>query len=185
MNDQQKVIFLDRDGVINFDSGYVGHWKNFKILPGVLESLKSLVSHNFDIYIVTNQSGIARAYYSLADFRELTLRMTEFFSLHGVAIRETFYCPHHPEGIVDGLAIHCNCRKPLPGMFFQAAQKHGVQLKQAIMVGDRLTDVQAALAAGITSIYGVCSPGSDLTSNTPGLLRCENSLIECVEHMLR
>lgn len=144
-----KTIFLDRDGVINEDTGYVGYWKDFKFINGSIEALQKLTKNNIRIIIVTNQSGIARGYYTINDFETLTKKFVEFCSKNQIEILNTFFCPHHIEGILDRYAKHCNSRKPNPGMFLRAAKIYNINLKKAIMVGDKLTDIIASSNAGI------------------------------------
>ena len=144
-----KTIFLDRDGVINEDLGYVGHWKDFQFIDGSVKALQKLTKNHFKIIIVTNQSGIARGYFTKGDFETLTKKFVEFCNQNQIEILNTFFCPHHIEGVVDSYSKHCNDRKPNPGMFIRAAKIYKINLKKAIMVGDKLTDVIASSNAGI------------------------------------
>ena len=144
-----KTIFLDRDGVINEDIGYIGHWRDFKFINGSVKALQKLTKNHFRIIIVTNQSGIARGYFTKDNFETLTKKFVEFCNQNQIEILNTFFCPHHIEGIVDHYSKHCNDRKPNPGMFLRAAKIYNINLKKAIMVGDKLTDIIASSNAGI------------------------------------
>lgn len=141
-----KAAFLDRDGVINKDDGYTHRIDQFEFLPGVIEALKKLQSQGFLLIIVTNQSGIGRGYYSDQDYQLLTQWYLEQLSQQSIKITEVFYCPHTPED-------NCECRKPRPGLFNQAIEKYNINVDDSLMVGDKVSDIQAAQSAGINSCY--------------------------------
>ena len=148
-----KTVFLDRDGVLNFDSGYVGNWSDFIFLPGAINGLKNLIRCNFQIIIVTNQSGIARGFFTEREYLSLEREIERYLSEKGVPITATYYCPHHIEGSIPEFSLKCDCRKPLPGMLVKAASDFDINLSEAIMIGDKSSDMQAAEAAGISSRY--------------------------------
>ncbi|MDC1210243.1 HAD-IIIA family hydrolase, partial [Pseudomonadota bacterium] len=95
-----KTIFLDRDGVINEDSGYVHNWDKFKFIDGSLKALQLLTKNNFNIIIVTNQAGIAKGFYTEIDFKNLSSEFLRFCSQNKIKIMDTFYCPHHIDGVI-------------------------------------------------------------------------------------
>ena len=138
----RRAIFLDRDGVINEDLGYVGKREDFHFLPGVFEALQYFQKLGFLLIIVTNQSGIARGYYTVQDFLSLSEWMKEELRKRDITITDIFYCPHHPE---DG----CECRKPKPGMILEAAKRYDIDLSASWMIGDKPSDIEAAKNAGI------------------------------------
>ena len=144
-----KTIFLDRDGVINHDFGYVHQWENFKFIDGSIEALKILTKKRFSIVIITNQAGIAKGYFTEKQFLNLTKKFNEFCLIHNIKIVDTIYCPHHKDGIIKKYSKDCLNRKPNPGMFFKASKLHSSNLSKSIMVGDRITDIIAATNAGI------------------------------------
>ena len=148
-----KTVFLDRDGVLNFDSGYVGNWSDFIFLPGAINGLKNLIRCNFQIIIVTNQSGIARGFFTEREYLSLEREIERYLSEKGVPITATYYCPHHIEGSIPEFSLKCDCRKPLPGMLVKAASDFGINFSEAIMIGDKNSDMQAAEAVGIPSRY--------------------------------
>ncbi|ACM93290.1 D,D-heptose 1,7-bisphosphate phosphatase [Nautilia profundicola AmH] len=145
-----KAAFLDRDGVINIDTGYVGRIKDFKFKDGIFELLKLLQNLGFSLFIVTNQSGIARGYYSEEDFYKLTEWMKEEFKKKGIEIKDVRFCPHHPN-----ITGECECRKPKPGMILDLAKEYGIDLKNSIMIGDSDRDIEAAKRAGIEKTFKV------------------------------
>lgn len=138
----QKAIFLDRDGVINVEKDYAYKIDDFEFLPGVFEAVKHFNELGFIVVVVTNQSGIARGYYTDNDFWRLTEYMLKEFEKHEAKIIRVYHCPHGPN---DG----CNCRKPLPGMFLAAKNELNIDMQNSWMVGDKEGDIEAALAAEV------------------------------------
>jgi D-glycero-D-manno-heptose 1,7-bisphosphate phosphatase len=145
----QRCVFLDRDGVINRDTGYVGRWENFEYLPRVVEALRALAAAGWRLVVVTNQSGIARGFYTEEDFLELSRRMTADLASRGVAIEAVYHCPHLPGATVARYARDCDCRKPMPGLILRAGRELGIDLAASVFVGDKKSDMQAAAAAGV------------------------------------
>ena len=145
-----RAAFLDRDGVINEDFGYVGKIENFEFKEGIFDLLRLLQNLGFTLFVVTNQSGIARGYYTENDFFKLTEWMKKELLKQGVEIKEVRYCPHHPE-----ITGECDCRKPKPGMILDLAKKYKIDLKNSIMIGDSNRDIEAAKRAGIKKTYKV------------------------------
>ena len=157
-----KALFLDRDGVINVDKGYVYKQKDIKFVDGIFELCKHAQSLGYKIIIVTNQSGIGRGLYTESDFHTLMNWMSEQFSNHGVTIDETYFCPNHPEHGEGSYKIDCDDRKPKPGMLLKAKEAFNLNMNACIMIGDKDKDMQAAKAAGIPTrlLFG----GSDASS---------------------
>ena len=137
-----KTIFLDRDGVINEEVNYLYQIENFKFIDGVFEACLHFQRLNYKIIIVSNQSGIARGYYSENDYKRLTTWMLDQFCQKNISVLDTFYCPHGPDS-------KCYCRKPKPGMFIDAQNKHDINMDESWMIGDKETDITAAKIAGI------------------------------------
>jgi D-glycero-D-manno-heptose 1,7-bisphosphate phosphatase len=135
----QKALFLDRDGIINEDYGYVGKIEDFQFKEGIFELLQNL---SYPVFVITNQSGIGRGYYSLEDFQTVTDYMLKEFAKKGILIQEVYFCPHAP-------SENCECRKPKPKMILDAAAKYGIDLKNSIFVGDKHSDMLAAKNAGV------------------------------------
>jgi len=137
-----KTIFLDRDGVINKEVGYLHKIKDFEFIDGVFEACLHFQSLGFTLVIVTNQSGIGRGYYEESEFHTVNDWMLQQFNNQGIKILAVFFCPHGPE---DG----CSCRKPKPGMLLTAKEKHDIDMSKSWMIGDKEADITAANAAGI------------------------------------
>lgn len=155
----RRAVFLDRDGVINLDAGYVGRWSDFQFLPGAVEGLKKFQDAGYALVIVTNQSGLARGYFDEKDYLYLNAQMTAVLRAQGVELDGIYHCPHHPEGVVGKWAVACGCRKPLPGLIIQAATELGICLSDSILIGDRLSDIQAARAAKMQAAYLIVQEG--------------------------
>lgn len=145
----RAAVFLDRDGVINRDDGYTYRIEDFSILPGVTEELRRLRSLGFLLILVTNQAGIARGYYTEQDYESFTAHLRAELAIQGVFLDAVYHCPHHPDGSVAPYAVRCNCRKPEPGMLLAAIHENGIDACQSWLVGDKLSDLQAGVAAGI------------------------------------
>lgn len=146
---RRPAVFLDRDGVINRDCGFVGDLARFEFLEGVPQALHSLRRQGFLLVLVTNQSGIARGFYSEADFFTICAYMQQVLRLHDAAFDQICYCPHHPQAQLLRYRKACGCRKPAPGMLLKAAETLDIELGTSVMIGDRLGDLQAAENAGV------------------------------------
>jgi len=144
-----RAVFLDRDGVINKDTGYVHLVDDFEYIDGVFDACLTLKKMGYLLVVVTNQSGIARGLYSEDDFHTLTEWMDWNFADKGVDLDGIYYCPHHPEKGIGEYKQDCDCRKPKPGMLLDAAKFLKIDLANSIMVGDKADDMRAAKAAGI------------------------------------
>lgn len=136
-----RAVFLDRDGTLIFDPGYLADPAGVRLLPGVPEALRRLRAAGFLLVIVSNQSGIARGLYTADDLVRVDQRVKEVIAAENIVFDMVKYCPHGPEA-------GCACRKPAPGMLREAAAELGVSLADSVMVGDKVADVLAGLAAG-------------------------------------
>lgn len=145
----RPAAFLDRDGVINLDHGYVYRREDFSFVPGVLDAAADLARAGLALVVVTNQSGIGRGRYAEADFLRLTGWMREQFAAAGAPLAGVYFCPHHPTDAQGEYRRDCDCRKPAPGLLLQAARELDLDLARSIMFGDRHSDLQAAAAAGV------------------------------------
>lgn len=144
-----KALYLDRDGIINKDHGYVHKIKDFEFVTGIFELCQQAIEKGFKIFVITNQAGIARGYYDIATFEVLSKWMTDKFAEQNITIEKVFFCPHHPNKGVNEFVQHCDCRKPKPGMIFQAAKEFSINNNLSIFIGDKMSDMQAAENAGI------------------------------------
>jgi D-glycero-D-manno-heptose 1,7-bisphosphate phosphatase len=145
----RPAAFLDRDGVINLDHGYVAQRAAFDWVPGVRAAAAQLHAAGFALVVVTNQSGIGRGLYDEAAFNALTDWMRGEFAAAGAPLAGVYFCPHHPTEAVGAWRRECTCRKPAPGLLLQAARDLGLDLARSLLFGDRGSDLQAAQAAGV------------------------------------
>lgn len=146
----EKVIFCDRDGVVNVEKNYLYKIEEFEFVDGVFESFKHLQDLGYKLVIITNQSGISRGYYTKKDFDILTKWMVEKFKEHSVKIDGVFLCPHGPYD-------NCNCRKPKTGMIDEAKKLFKIDLKNSWLIGDKDSDIQTAINANIKNSVQVRS----------------------------
>ena len=150
-----KVAFLDRDGVINKDPGYLYNISDFEFTDDCVEGLKTLQEKGYALIVVTNQSGIGRGYYSEEDYQTLTRWYIDELSAHGITITDVFHCPHSPD-------TDCDCRKPKPGLFIQAREKYPeIDFSASLMIGDKLSDLEPADTMGISTLVLVESDNQD------------------------
>lgn len=139
---KRKAVFLDRDGTINVDKNYLYKIDEFEYLPGVKDGLKILQEEGYLLVIVTNQSGIARGYYSEEDYLKLNEWMLKDMEQSGIHITDSFYCPHHPEALIEKYRCECNCRKPQLGLYLEAMKKYKIDFEQSYVIGDKLRDLE-------------------------------------------
>jgi len=146
---KNKAIFLDRDGTINEEMGYINHADRFKVFDFVPESIRIFKSLGFKVIIVTNQSGVARGYFSESLLKEIHHNFLETMERQGAAPDDIYYCPHHPSEGNPPYRQECDCRKPKPGMVLSAAEKWHLDLSNSFLVGDRYKDILFAKKLGI------------------------------------
>lgn len=174
-----RVVFLDRDGVICKDrDDYVKSWDEFVWLPKAREALKRLNDNHHIAIVVTNQAGVSRGFSSRQAVEDIHCRMTKSVSEAGGRIERVYYCPHKPE---DG----CDCRKPKPGLFFQAARDFSIDLKKSYLIGDKISDIEAGHSVGCTTIM---IKNGENTGNTKGESRADytaSDLSEAVDLILK
>lgn len=143
------MLFLDRDGVINVNHGYVHAPEQTDWVPGIFELCAAARDAGYALVVVTNQAGIARGYYSETQFLAYTSWVHQQFAARGVSLLATYYCPHHPQAALDEYRLDCTCRKPQPGMILAACADFRLQASDCLLIGDKPSDQQAATAAGV------------------------------------
>jgi D-glycero-D-manno-heptose 1,7-bisphosphate phosphatase len=148
-----KALFLDRDGVVNVEVGYLHRAEEVRFVDGIFSLCRTAVRLGYRLIVVTNQAGIARGYYSEADFHAVMEFMREEFRAEGVKLDAVYYCPFHPEHGVGEYKRDHEDRKPGTGMLMRGARDFGVELSESIMIGDRCTDVMAANTAGLRQAF--------------------------------
>ena len=149
----RPFVFVDRDGTLLADPGYLHRIEDYALLPGVIEGLQSLHAAGFPIAIVTNQSGIGRGMFSEQDFWQLQEYLLADLRAHGVSVEASFFCPHRPDA-------RCACRKPAPGLLERARHELDADLARSWVIGDKLADVELARRAGCRAVYLLSGEGS-------------------------
>jgi len=150
-----RAVFLDRDGTIVEDPGFLHEPEKVKLLPGAAEAIRRLNTVDYRVVVVTNQSGIARGRYTVDDYEAVQRRLGELLAAHGARIDGAYFCPHHPQ-----LSGPCDCRKPGLKLFREAAQAFDIDFSRSWWVGDRLSDVQPARLLGGQGILVTTGEGN-------------------------
>ncbi len=159
----KKIVILDRDGVVNFDSlEYIKSPDEWQAIPGSLEAIAQLNRAGYHVIIVTNQSGIARGFYDLATLDQIHEKLIRELAAVGGHVDEILFCPHHPE-------VGCECRKPRPGLLYQIKEKYSVNLADTFFIGDSWTDMQVACTAGCKPILVLTGNGKKTLAEHPEL----------------
>ena len=156
----RQAVFFDRDGVLNEEVGYLWEVERFKWIDGAREAVKLCNERGLLAVVVTNQSGIARGLYTAREVDALHAFMQRELSAVGAHIDAFYYCPHHPEGVVEEFSIVCECRKPKPGLILRACAELDINPAQSILFGDSRRDIEAAEAAGLRD--GILFTGGNL-----------------------
>lgn len=149
---KHRALFLDRDGTLIHPTHYPSRAENLLLYEHIGPHLLALQNMGFLLIVITNQSGIARGYFTEADLQCMHEHLISKLAFLGVRLTAVYYCPHHPEGVIPELAKHCNCRKPQSGMLFQAANEFNLDLQLSWFVGDTLDDVEAGNHAGCFTV---------------------------------
>ena len=175
LSNRQKAIFLDRDGTINAYKGFLTHLENFELLPGVAEAIRKINKSGYLCIVVSNQPVIARGDCSFDDLKAIHDKMETLLGKEGAFVDAIYYCPHHPDKGFEGerveYKIDCDCRKPKPGLFFQAAKDWNINLHESYMIGDSERDVVAGNSAGCKQSYLI------KTNEPEALLSITNKII--------
>ena len=174
-----KALFLDRDGIINVDHGYVSNIEDFEFIEGIFDLIKLFSNEGYLIFVVTNQSGIGRGYYTEEDFNILTQWMCEHFEQAGISIEKVSYCPHAPEA-------HCHCRKPETGMIDEILKTYNIDLSHSWMIGDKQSDIDLAKSANIGHSIAITSKEMQNTDYIfPSISECKRFLEENTDIIYR
>ena len=184
----RKAFFIDRDGVVNVEVDYLHRPEDVILIDGLGEALGRIHRAGYLAVVVSNQSGVARGMYTMQDVKAVEDRICELLRQSGSDVPDAFYyCPHHKKGIVPELAVDCDCRKPKPGMFLQAARDLEIDPAQSYMIGDRMTDLQAGQAAGCAAevlvLTGYGKNEQD-TARAAGFMIAEN-ILDAVNQLLK
>ncbi len=160
----RRAVFLDRDGTINVEKDYLHRIEDFEFIPGAPEAIKRLKDAGFLVIVVTNQSGVARGYFGIAEVELLHRHMQGELAKHGTSVDGFYICPHHPTQGTGEYLRDCDCRKGKPGMLLEAAAEHEIDLTSSFMVGDKVADIEAGEAAGCSSLLVLTGYGHQSSS---------------------
>ena len=177
------AVFLDRDGTINLEKDYLYRIEDFDFVPGAPEAVRLLNEAGLFVVVVTNQSGVARGYYSEEDVKKLHHHIDGELASFNARVDAWLYCPHHPLG-KGSYADPCNCRKPLPGMLQEAAVSFGIDLAASVMIGDKCADVEAGIAAGCKPILVRSGYGAAEELHIPAEVEVYDDLLGAVKALL-
>ena len=147
-----KALFLDRDGVMNEETGYVHKIEGCRFIPGMFEALRLAQKAKYKLVIITNQAGIAKQKFKEEQYYQLMEWMKEQLAVQHIQIDGIYYCPHHPQALMGQYKQVCDCRKPQPGMILQAAQEMNIDLSKSFVIGDKTSDILAGKKAGCKTI---------------------------------
>ncbi|PLX89879.1 MAG: D,D-heptose 1,7-bisphosphate phosphatase [Desulfuromonas sp.] len=178
----RPAVFLDRDGTINRECHYLQRIDDFELLPGAPEALRKLQAAGFLLVVVTNQSGVARGYFSFETVTEINRHMQAVLAESGVVLDGIYVCPHHPTAGDGPLTRSCTCRKGSPGLLLQAAADLSIDLPRSWMVGDKMSDVDAGRAAGCRSLK--IQPENDPETFSVDRGCCFDSLASAARYIL-
>lgn len=169
----RPAVFIDRDGTIIEEAGYLDRVELIAPFPWSAPALRALKAAGFAIVVVTNQAGVARGYFDEPFVRQVHDRLDEMLKAEGVAVDGYYYCPHHPDGVVDPYRRACHCRKPAPGMVLAAARDLDLDLARSFVVGDKWLDVELAQNVGAAGILVRTGYGRAIEETPPEGVRAE------------
>ncbi|MEK7283612.1 MAG: HAD family hydrolase [Acidobacteriota bacterium] len=158
----RPAVFMDRDGTISEEVGYVNHLSRYRLLPRSLEAIRLINEAGLMAIVTTNQSGVARGYFSQDLVEAVHARLLSLAAGAGARLDAVYYCPHHPAEGSPPWRAACDCRKPKPGMILRAAREHGIDLERSYVVGDSVVDIEAGAAAGVRGVLVLTGYGRGL-----------------------
>lgn len=182
---KSDACFLDRDGVLIEEEHYLSNPDQVRLYPGAAGALRGLRAAGFLVVVVTNQSGVARGYYPEEAIAAIHRRIDEILARENAAVDAYYHCPHHPGGEIDAYTTDCHCRKPAPGMLLRAADDLNIDLSASFMVGDKLSDIGAARAAGCRDAFLVrTGHGAQEAGMADGCCRVFDDIAAAAEYMV-
>ena len=180
----ERAVFLDRDGTIIEDVGYLDDCNRIKLLPGAVEAIRLLNKSGYRVIIVTNQAGVAKGYFSEEKLQEINAGLLEAMSGQGAHVDKIYYCPHNIEGSVEEYKKECSWRKPNPGMIEEAAREYDLDIKNSFMIGDKRSDIEAGCRAGCRTIWLSGQGRPDAADDAPKADHIAAGLYDAVKLLL-
>lgn len=156
-----KVAYIDRDGTINVEKEYLKHPDEVELIPGSEKAIRLLNQAGYRVFGISNQSGVARGYFTIEDVLAVNKKIIELLAKGGGNLEEIFYCPHHPEGTLPEYSKTCGCRKPATGLIEQAVEKYGLQSSEAVVIGDKAVDIETGHNIGAKTVLVSTGYGKD------------------------
>jgi D,D-heptose 1,7-bisphosphate phosphatase len=156
-----KAVFLDRDGTIVVEKGYITIADDIELIPGAAEAILRLRAGGWKVYVATNQGCVGKGMITEEELSAINFRMVSMLGAEGAELDGIYFCPHHPNGTVEEYTMECDCRKPRPGLLERAASENDLDLSQCVMIGDTIRDLEAARSAGARAILVLTGHGSD------------------------
>jgi D-glycero-D-manno-heptose 1,7-bisphosphate phosphatase len=178
-----KAAFIDRDGTINEEKEYVSRIEDFELIPGSLGALKLLTQHKIKIYIITNQAGIAKGYFTENQFHHLTEHMINRFESEEIRIEKVLYCPHHPDGVIPEYSKACLCRKPNTKLMEDVMKENNFISNEVVLIGDKNSDIEAGKRLGIRTYLVETGYGLEEKGTTKATF-IQKNLKDAVNHLL-
>ncbi len=165
------AIFLDRDGTVIEEVGYLSKIEDIQLLPGAAEGIRRFNEAGWPVIVITNQSGVARGYFPESFVHEVHSTISSMLARYGAKIDAWYYCPHHPDGVVDGYVFKCPSRKPATGMIDTACREHGISASSSVVAGDSLKDIELAIAVGARPVLVTTGYGRQTFETMPDSVR--------------
>ena len=179
-----RAVFLDRDGTVNVEKEYLHRPEEFAFIDGAPEAISLLKNAGFLVIVVTNQSGIGRGYYDEAAVHRLHRYMDEQLARQGTAVDGYYLCPHHPLHGIGDYRRECGCRKPLPGMLLEAAADFSIDLNASYVIGDKMADVEAGLAAGCRPLLVRTGYGEKESASLPAGISVVDDILAAARQII-
>lgn len=172
-----KAVFLDRDGTVVEERGYITVPEMIELLPGAAQAIAELRGGGWKVFVTSNQGLVAKGMISEDDLAAINFRMVALLAAEGAEVDGIYYCPHHPEGTLPDYSGDCDCRKPKPGLLERAAREHGLSLSECVMIGDSLRDIQAGQAAGARTVLVLTGHGAQAAREAHGAHHVADDLL--------
>lgn len=180
-----KAVFLDRDGTLIVERGYITVPEGVELIPGAAAAVARLREAGWKVLVVTNQGCVAKGLITEDELGLIHLRMVSMLAEAGAELDGVYYCPHHPDGDQISYSVECDCRKPRPGLLERAAGEHGVELSESVMIGDTLRDLEAGRAVGARSVLVLTGKGPQTAAEEHGADHVAPDLAAAVDWLLK
>jgi D-glycero-D-manno-heptose 1,7-bisphosphate phosphatase len=179
-----KAVFLDRDGTLVVEKGYITVPDGIELIAGAAAAIIRLRKAGWKVFVVTNQGCVGKGMITEEELGEIHFRMVSMLGAEGAELDGIYACPHHPDGTVPDYAIDCDCRKPRPGLIERAAAEHDLDLSQCVLIGDTMRDLDAARSAGVEGVLVLTGHGHETVSEEHGAAHVAPDLAQAVAWVL-